>query len=109
MTALAGSGATLLVLAFQATPWVTRAGGAIRSDVEAAFAGWDLLNGRARGHLGSWVAPQPDAAAVVPARADEPAVANAGGCRRVPSDRRLLPGDGARHDVGVVPDAPDEG
>lgn len=44
VTALAAPGATLLVLAFQPTSVLSRAGAATRADVEVAFPEWDLLS-----------------------------------------------------------------
>ncbi|HSE07931.1 MAG TPA: class I SAM-dependent methyltransferase [Nocardioidaceae bacterium] len=43
ISALANCGATLLMLEFQATPLRSLVGGVSRSDVEAAFPGWEML------------------------------------------------------------------
>ena len=43
VTALARPGATLLVLAFQPTRFRAAIGGVSQAEMEAAFAGWDLL------------------------------------------------------------------
>jgi len=44
VTALADPGATLLMLEFEATPLRSVVGGVARSEVEEAFAGWELLS-----------------------------------------------------------------
>jgi SAM-dependent methyltransferase len=44
VSALANPGATLLMLAFQPTNMRSLAGGVSRADVEAAFAGWEMLS-----------------------------------------------------------------
>lgn len=43
VTAVAEVGATLLILAFQPTGVLSRAGSATRDEIEAAFSGWTLL------------------------------------------------------------------
>lgn len=44
VTALAGPGATLLMLAFGATPIRAVVGGVTRAEIEAAFAGWETVS-----------------------------------------------------------------
>jgi SAM-dependent methyltransferase len=44
VTALAGPGATVLLLAFQPTSVPMLPGGVTQADVEQAFSGWDLLS-----------------------------------------------------------------
>jgi SAM-dependent methyltransferase len=44
MTALANPGATLLMLEFGATPIRSVVGGVTRTEVEAAFPGWEMLS-----------------------------------------------------------------
>ena len=44
VSALANPGATLLMLEFQATPMLSVVGGVTRTDVEAAFRGWEMLS-----------------------------------------------------------------
>jgi len=43
VSALAGPGATLLLLSFGPSRWRPLVGGASREEVETAFAGWDML------------------------------------------------------------------
>ncbi len=66
VSALANPGATLLMFAFGPNRMRSVVGGVSRAEVEAAFPGWEMLCGRARGDQGAGVANEQDSAAVVP-------------------------------------------